>query len=140
LQAALGKNPADGQAAFYLAECWTKLGEWENARKYYEYAIAKGYADAQAQYGMGSAMVELGSFQSALQPLQHALTMQPSMIQAHFQLAKAYRQLGRTKEALSESRLFSALSNRVDTSDEWKGPEEKEAWRQIKLLLESNQE
>ena len=140
LQAALGKNPADGEAAFYLAECWGKLGEWENARKYYEYAIAKGYADAQAQYGMGSAMVELGSFQSALQPLQHALTMQPSMIQAHFQLAKAYRQLGRTKEALSESRLFSALSNRVDTSDEWKGPEEKEAWRQIKPLLESNQE
>jgi tetratricopeptide (TPR) repeat protein len=140
LQAALGKSPADGQAAFYLAECWAKLGEWENARKYYEYAIAKGYADAQAQFGMGNAMVELGSFQSALQPLQRTLAMQPSLIQAHFQLAKAYRQLGRIKEAQSESRLYSALSNLVDTSNDLKGPEEEEAWRQVKPLLESNKE
>jgi len=140
LLAALEKNPADGQAAFYLAECWANLGEWENARKYYEYAIAQGYADAPVQYGMGKARVELGNFQSALQPLQRALALQPSMIQAHFQLAKAYRQLGRTKEAQNESMLFSALSNRVDTSNELKGPEEEEAWRQIKPLLESNKE
>ena len=140
LLAALGKDPADGQAAFYLAECWANLGEWENARKYYEYAIAQGYADAPVHYGMGKTMVELGDPQSALRPLQRALALQPSMIPAHFQLAKAYRQLGRTQESQSESRLFSALSNRVDTSNELKGPEEEEAWRQIKPLLESNKE
>jgi tetratricopeptide (TPR) repeat protein len=66
--------------------------------------------------------------------------MQPSMIQAHFQLAKTNRQLGRTKEAQTEGRLFSTLSNRVDTSNELKGPEEEEAWRQVRPLLESDKE
>ena len=55
---------------------------------------------------------------------ERAKAMQPSLIQAHFQLGKAYRQLGRIEEARHETRLFGAMTNRIDTSRELKGPEE----------------
>jgi hypothetical protein len=56
-----------------------------------------------------------------LAPLERAAAMQPSLIQVHFQLAKAYRQLGRTEKARHETGLFSAMTNRIDTSRELKG-------------------
>ena len=138
--AALKKDPSDGEAAFYLAESWANLGEWEKSRDLYRYALAHGYANGPAYYGLGRAQVELGSFESAIDPLKHATAVQPSLVKPHFQLGRAYRQLGRTKEASDEARLFAALTDRIDTSQEMKGPEEEQAWRQVKPLLEANRE
>jgi tetratricopeptide (TPR) repeat protein len=84
--------------------------------------------------------VELGQSEAALVPLKRAIAMQPALIQAHFQLAKAYRQLGRTEEARQETRLFSAMTNRIETSRELKGPEEESAWKRVKPLVEANKE
>jgi tetratricopeptide (TPR) repeat protein len=134
------QSSADGQAAFFLAESWTNLSEWEKARERYNYALAHGYATGPAYYGLGRSLVELGEVAAALAPLHRALAMQPSLIQAHFQLAKVYRQLGRNNEAEHETRLFAAMTNRVDTSHELKGPEEENAWKQVKPLLEANKE
>jgi len=136
----LRNNGSDGQAAFFLAESWAKLNAWEKARKYYEYALAQGYANGPAYYGRGRSLVELGESEAALVPLGRALAARPSLIQAHFQLAKAYRQLGRTEEARRETRLFTAMTNRTDTSRELKGPEEERAWNRVKPLVETNQE
>jgi len=136
---ALKRDPNHGEAAFLLAESQAKLGDWEKARDSYTYAVAHGYAKGPAYYGLGRANVELGEFADAVAPLQHALTAQPSLVQAHFQLAKAYRQLGRTREAQDETRFFDAMTDRVDTS-ELKSPEEEQAWKKIKPLLEANKE
>lgn len=139
-EAALKSDGRDGQAAFFLAETWANLSEWEKARERYTYALAQGYSTGPAYYGRGRALVELGDFEAALVALRRALAVQPSLIQAHFQLAKAYRQLGRTEEARHEARLFGAMTNRVDTSRELKGAEEENAWKQVKPLLEANKE
>ena len=139
-ETAIKNNSSDGQAAFFLAECWAKLSDWEKARKYYEFALAKGYANGPAYYGQGRALVELGESEAALAPLERAAAMQPSLIQAHFQLAKAFRQLGRTGEARRETRLFSAMTDRIDTSRELKGPEEESAWKRVKPLVEASKE
>lgn len=139
-EAALKSDGRDGQAAFFLAETWANLSEWEKARERYTYALAQGYSPGPAYYGRGRALVELGDFEAALVALRRALAVQPSLIQAHFQLAKAYRQLGRSGEARYEAKLFGGMTNRIDTSRELKGAEEENAWKQVKPLLEANKE
>ena len=140
LETALKDNPRDGEAAFYFAECSANLGDWEKARDSYRYGLAQGYANGPAYYGLGRAQVELGEFDAAVGSLQRAIALQPSLAKAHFQLAKAYRQRGRTQEAQYETRLFDAMTDRVDTSAELKGSEEEEAWKQAEPLLEANKE
>lgn len=137
---ALKNNSSDGQSAFLLAESWANLNEWQKARKNYALALAQGYVNGSAYYGLGRALVELEEFAAAVPPLQRVVALQPSLVQAHFQLARTYRQLGRTQEARQEARLFGAMSNRIDTALEWKGPEEESAWKQVKPLLEVDKE
>ncbi len=135
----LRKDPNNREAAFLLGESRAKLGDWGKARDAYTYAVAHGYEKGPAYYGLGRANVELEDFPDAVQPLRRSIALQPSLVQAHFQLAKAYRQLGRTKEARDETRLFDAMTDRVDTS-ELKSPEEEQAWKTVKPLLEANKE
>jgi tetratricopeptide (TPR) repeat protein len=138
--AALKQDANNGEAAFYLGESWANLGDWEKARYFYSYALAHQYEEGPAFYGLGRAQVELGQFEDAVASLQRAIVLQPSLIKAHFQLGKAYRQLGRTREARDETRLFDAMTDRVDTSRELKNPEEEQAWKKVKPLLEANNE
>ncbi len=138
--AALKRDADNGEAAFYLAESWANLGDWEKARDSYSYALAHQYERGAAFYGLGRAQVELGRFEDAVASLQRAIILQPSLIKAHFQLGRAYRQLGRTSEARDETRLFDAMTNRIDTSKELKSPEEEQAWKQVKPLLKANKE
>lgn len=140
LETALKKNAGDGEAAFYLAESWANLGEWSKARDDYSYALTHQYATGTVYYGLGRARVELAEFEAAIDSLQRAIAMQPSLINAHFQLAKAYRQLGRTTDAEKESTLFTAMTDRVDTSRGLNGADQEQAWKQVKPLLEANQE
>jgi tetratricopeptide (TPR) repeat protein len=137
---ALKRDAGNGEAAFYLGESWANLGDWDKARDFYSYALAHRYEKGPAFYGLGRAQVELGQFEDAVASLQRAIVLQPSLITAHFQLGKAYRQLGRTREARDEARLFDAMTDRIDTSKELKSPEEEQAWKQVKPLLEANQE
>jgi tetratricopeptide (TPR) repeat protein len=139
-EAALKRDPGNGEAAFYLAESWANLGDWQKARDFYSYATTHHYEKGTAFYGLGRAYVELGASEVAVANLQRALDLDPSVIKAHFQLAKAFRQLGRAKEAQQEARLFEAMSDRVDTSRQLQGPEEQQAWKQVKPLLEANRE
>jgi tetratricopeptide (TPR) repeat protein len=140
LEIALKRNAENGETAFYLAESWANLGDWSKARDFYSYALAHGYANGPVYYGLGRAHVELAEFETAVDPLQRALAMQPSLINAHFQLAKADRQLGRTKDAERESALFTAMTDRIDTSRGLNGTDEEEAWKRVKPLLEGNKE
>jgi len=139
-EAALKQDAGNGEAAFYLAESWASLGDWERARDFYSYATAHHYEKGPAFYGLGRARVELGEFEVAVAPLQRTIVLQPSLIKAHFQLAKAYRQLGKRTEAQHETDLFAAMTDRVDTSRELEGSEEQQAWKQAKPLLELNKE
>ncbi|HTS05014.1 MAG TPA: tetratricopeptide repeat protein [Candidatus Eisenbacteria bacterium] len=140
LDTAVKKNLGDGQASFYLAEAYANLNDWETARDNYKEALARAYANGPTYYGLGRALVELGQFDAAIIPLQRAVALQPSLIQAHFQLGRAYRQLRQTAQAQHEMRLFSAMTGRVDTSADLKGPEEEEAWKRVKPLLAANHE
>lgn len=139
-ETALKRNPDDGEAAFYLAESWANLGDWVKARDSYVYAVAHGYAHADAYYGLGKSRVELADYAAALDPLKAAISMQPSLINVHFQLARVYRQLGQTEKAEAQSRLFAAMTDRVDTSQALHDPEEQQAWAHVRPLLESNKE
>ena len=138
--AGLSKDGADGEDAFYLAESAANLGYWEKARSSYNYALTHGYTKGPAYYGLGRSQLELGNSAAAIEPLQRAVSVQPSLIKAHFQMAKAYRQLNRTRDAESETRLFAAMADRVDTSRDLAGSEEEQAWKQAKPLLEANKE
>ena len=75
LQAALKKDPTNGEAAFLLAECWSALSEWERARDNFEYAFSHGYSSTSAFYGLGTALVQLGNYEGAIAPLKKALLL-----------------------------------------------------------------
>jgi tetratricopeptide (TPR) repeat protein len=136
----LKKTAGDGEAGFFLAESSARLGNWEKSRQYYEYALAHGYADSSTYYGLGRALVELDDFGPSIALLQRALALRPSLIQAHFQLGRAYQRLGRLEEAGQENKLFAAMSGRIDTSSETRGPELEETWKHVKPLLADHKE
>jgi len=136
----LRKNPGNGEAAFFLAEANTKVGNWQNAREAYNYALTHGYLEGAAYYGLGRTLVELGDFSASLVPLSRALALQPSIYQARFQLGRAYRQLGRADDAQREIKLFNAMSGRVNTVQEARGPELEDAWKHVKPLLAEHKE
>jgi tetratricopeptide (TPR) repeat protein len=142
-EAALKKDPANGEAAFFLGESWSMLGDWKKARDNYDYAFSHGYSSALAYFGLGRSLVQLGSYEAALAPLQHALDLEPSLIQAHFQLAQAYRQLGRLDDAQRETNLYGELSaaeGKVSSYTPKGTDEEKPALAYVKSLLAANKE
>ena len=136
----LRKSPGNAEAAFLLAEANTKFGNWQKAREAYNHALTHGYEEGPAYYGLGRTLVELGDFSASLALLGRALALQPSLYQAHFQLGKAYRQLGRADEARRETKLFNAMSGRVNTAQEARGPELEDAWKHVKPLLAEHNE
>lgn len=140
LELALKRNPADGEASYYLAESWASLGDWKQAGDQYRYALSHSYENGPTYYGLGRALAESGEFAEALAPLRHALELQPSLITTHFQLGKAYRQLGRTQEAQREARLYDLMTDRVNTAQDLNDPDQVRAWKRVKPLLEKNQE
>jgi tetratricopeptide (TPR) repeat protein len=142
-ETALKKNPEDGRVAFFLAESWADLREWEKARDNFNYALSHGSADASAYYGLGEALVNLRQFQASIEPLQRALTMQPSLVQGHFQLGRAYRELGRIEDAERENTLFAAIKSKTTVPayfTDVRGGDEEEVWNDVKRLLDVNAE
>ena len=65
-EAALKRDPGNGEAAFYLAESWANLGDWDKARDFYSYATTHHYEKGTAFYGLGRAYVELGASEVAV--------------------------------------------------------------------------
>jgi tetratricopeptide (TPR) repeat protein len=136
----LQKYPRHPEASFFLAESWASLGEWAKARDGYADALTQGYLEGPAYYGLGKSRLQLEQPAAALDPLLRSLGLQPSLIQAHFQLARAYRELGRTEESRRENELFAAMTNRIDTSQELHDAVQRQAWKQVRPLLEGAKE
>lgn len=142
-QAALKKDPSNGEAAFLLGDSWSGLGYWEKARDSYNDALSKGYSSGATHYGLGTAQVQLGSYEAAVANLEKALELNPSLKEAHFQLAKAYRQLGRLHEAQREAKLFEILNQSQTSANEYaefQTDVRTPAWSEVKALLEENKE
>jgi tetratricopeptide (TPR) repeat protein len=142
-QAVLKKDPANGEAAYYLGESLSGIGDWEKARDNYNYAFSHGYSSGPAYYGLGTTLVQLGSYEAALAPLKNALELDPSIKKAHFQLGKAYRQLGRLEDAQREAKLYEMLNqagSSTATSVEFQTATQTPAWAHMKALLEENKE
>jgi len=144
LQTALNKDPASGEAAYYVGESYSGIGDWQNARRSYEIALASRYPDAAAaDYGLGTALVELGSYEAAIEPLKEALELRPSLKKAHFQLGRVYRHLGRLEEAQNETRLYDILNRANGIADqfaEFQTATQTPTWAHVRTLLEEDKE
>lgn len=146
----LRRNPHHADAAFYLGEVFSRIGEpsagnveYERAKSCYQRAIRDGGERGIYYYGLGRSMVALGEFEAAIPILTKALQLDAGEIEAHFQLAKALRSLGRETEGLQELEIFKAARDRLNVPSPLvpvKGAQEGRVWEELRSLAESGDE
>ena len=110
-------DPANGNAAYELAEINRKAGELDQSRALFERAVAH-YPDFEdAQIGLGRVLLAQGRPAEAVPHLQKAIAVSPSNEVAHYQLSVAYGRLGSTADQEKELAEFQRLQSRKRAQD-----------------------
>jgi tetratricopeptide (TPR) repeat protein len=106
-QAALRIRPNDLVAELHLAEGWTAIAKWDEARLVYQGVLVKHSDNPQAWYGLGRVQTAQGDHAGAAESFGKACGLFPGYGAAHFALAGALRRLGRQAEAESHVADYS---------------------------------
>jgi len=110
-------DPANGNAAYELAEINRKAGELDQSRALFERAV-EHYPDFEdAQIGLGRVLLAQGRPAEAVPHLQKAIAVSPSNEVAHYQLSVAYGRLGSTADQEKELAEFQRLQSRKRAQD-----------------------
>jgi len=110
-------DPANGNAAYELAEIHRKAGELDQARALFERAV-EHYPDFEdAQIGLGRVLIAQGRPAEAVPHLQKAIAASPSNEVAHYQLSVAHGRLGNTADQQKELAEFQRLQARKRERD-----------------------
>ena len=110
-------DPANGNAAYELAEINRKAGELDQSRALFERAV-EHYPDFEdAQIGLGRVLLAQGRPAEAVPHLQKAIAVSPSNEVAHYQLSVAYGRLGSTADQEKELAEFQRLQARKRARD-----------------------
>ena len=110
-------DPANGNAAYELAEIQRKAGELDKARELFARAV-EHYPDFDdAQIGLGRILIAQGRPAEAVPHLQRAIAASPSNEVAHYQLSVAHGRLGNTADQQRELAEFQRLQARKRERD-----------------------
>jgi tetratricopeptide (TPR) repeat protein len=143
LELAAAREPANADAAFFLAECYSINYDWPRAEKMYRQAVADGRRDGVTYHGLGLARLHQGDPDAALALFQKALSTDPSLIETHFVMARALRALGRNQEADQQMDIFKAVHTAADAPaalPRLTDPDQVAFWAACQRLLERNEE
>lgn len=143
LEIAVSREPANADAAFFLAECYSIKYEWPQAEKMYRRALADGRRDGVTYHGLGVALLHQGDPKGALSLLHEALRIDPSLVDTHYVMARALRALGRNPEAEHEMEIFKAIHAVADAPAALArvtDPDQAAFWAACQRLVEQNKE
>jgi tetratricopeptide (TPR) repeat protein len=143
LELALARDPANADAAFFLAECYSIKYDWPRAEKMYRRVLADGKLDGATYHGLGVAVLHQGDPSAALALFQKALTADPSLVETHYVMARALRALGRSEEADHQIEVFKAVRLATDAPaalPRLTDPDQEAFWAACQRLLERKRE
>ncbi|MEN9217273.1 MAG: tetratricopeptide repeat protein [Gloeomargarita sp. HHBFW_bins_162] len=84
-----------GDDCVLLGQVWQKLGQWENARHYYQQASQQQPDDWTAWYHLGVALNHLQRYAEALTSFERALALHPEASQIHHDRDAILEKLGK---------------------------------------------
>jgi predicted Zn-dependent protease len=121
-------DPANGNAAYELAEINRNAGQFDDAQKYFELAL-KGHPDfEEAQIGLAAALISAHKPELALPHLEKAVSLNRDNEVAWWRMAQVERLLGNSgeqKKALAEfQRLHSQSADQQDQGRKLFSPNE----------------
>jgi tetratricopeptide (TPR) repeat protein len=127
-QQELQLDPANGNAAYELAEMNRKAGQFDEAQKYFELAL-KGHPDfEEAHLGLAAALISAHKPELALPHLEKAVSLDRYNEVAWWRMAQVERLLGNSneqKKALAEfQRLHSRSAHQQDQGRKLFSPNE----------------
>jgi tetratricopeptide (TPR) repeat protein len=106
----LRSNPTNGNAAYELGESYRKLGQEDEARRYFELAINSYPSFEEAHVGLAATLMQSDPA-LARTHLQKAIALAPEDAVAWYRLAQAERNLGHSEEQKLALAKFTALRN-----------------------------
>jgi tetratricopeptide (TPR) repeat protein len=106
----LRSNPTNGNAAYELGESYRKLGQEDEARRYFELAINSYPSFEEAHVGLAATLMQSDPA-LARTHLQKAIALNPEDAVAWYRLAQAERNLGHSEEQKLALAKFTALRN-----------------------------
>jgi tetratricopeptide (TPR) repeat protein len=114
-EAELEIDPANGNAAYEIAELHRVRGELDLARAFFERALERDPTFEEALVGLGRTLIALGKPELALPVLQRAVTTNASNEVTYYQLAQAHRALGNLAEQEKALAEFDRLHREAST-------------------------
>lgn len=113
-------DPANGNAAYELAEIHRNAGQFDEAQKYFELALKQHPDFEEAHLGLAATLIRLQQPGLAQAHLQKAISLNPDNEVAWWRMAQVERLLGNSdeqKKALAEfQRLHSQSARQQDQS------------------------
>jgi tetratricopeptide (TPR) repeat protein len=102
-------DSTNGNAAYEAGEIHRRLGQLDNAGKFFETALKSDADFEEARIGLGRVLITQGKPDLALPHLQKAVSLNPENEVSQYQLSQAYRALGRTAEQQKSLNEFQRL-------------------------------
>lgn len=105
----LNRDPANGDAHYYLATAFSELGKPEDATRHYFRLLPSSSKFDQRDFGLGLLALAARDFKMAASRLAQAAAETPAQLSVRQAYAYTLRKLGRTSEAKKECEAILAL-------------------------------
>jgi tetratricopeptide (TPR) repeat protein len=109
-QTMLLQRPDDPSIPRILGNIYSRIGQREEAVRYFRMAAERGDTDVQTLLAIGSEYQAMEDFAQAVATYQQVLQLEPNNVEAHINLGYCYWRLGRVDDAVQENRLAIQLA------------------------------
>jgi tetratricopeptide (TPR) repeat protein len=104
------ERPKDPVPPRTVGHIYSRLGDLDQAEKYYEEAVSRGDKSVQTQAELAAAYLAAEDFENAVRLYEQIVAQAPDDAQVHSNLGYAYARLGRLEEAIRENQRVLELT------------------------------
>jgi tetratricopeptide (TPR) repeat protein len=110
-------DPSNADAAYEIGLMYSKSGQFDKAKDYYEIALKYHSDFEEAQLGMGGVYLKLGKAEIAIPYLRKAVEADHEDALAYYLLARAYESIGSDVDAREALAKFQRLREQEKSQD-----------------------